>query len=240
MLDIKRHKTMKNHRSLQPRRLTVCYLISLGLILAGCNGTFQKTDGSQAPIPKLERIAALPMDRASVRPGQERATCSLSDTVFEAHEIPAEAKDRVTAILFELLQNDPRFQIVSEGRCIGFLNSLLVADVKASQLRLIQEFGQELDADAVLYGKLFRYDERVGRRYSVKKPASVAVTLHLIRVKDGAVLWRAAFDETQQPLSENLLKAGLYKKSSMHWLTAEELARLGLNQALGDLKKRLP
>lgn len=230
---------MKKHRSVRSRGVTLFCLISFGLIVAGCNGVFQKTDRSRAPIPKLERIAVLPVDRASVRPGQERATCALSDTVFEAHEIPAEASDRMTGILFELVQDDPRLQPVSEGTCIGFLSSLLVADVKASQLRLIQEFGRELNADAVLYGKLFRYDERVGGRYSVKKPASIAFTLHLIRVKDGAVLWRAAFDETQQPLSENLLKAGLYKGSSMHWLTAEELARLGLNQALEELKKRL-
>ncbi|NIA08384.1 MAG: hypothetical protein GWP10_01075, partial [Nitrospiraceae bacterium] len=108
------------------------------------------------------------------------------------------------------------------------------------QLHLIQAFGRELKADAVLYGKLFRYEDRIGKKYGVKRPASVAFTLYLISVKDGAVLWHTTFDETQQPLMENLFKAKLYKKSGMHWLTARELANYGLTEATNELKDLLP
>lgn len=181
------------------------------------------------------------MDRASIRPGQERATCTLSDTPFAAYEeVSPEAGEAATRLLFQILEGDPRFAPVPEGRCLGLLNAMLAADVKASQLRLIQSFGEELGVGGVMYGKLFRYDERVGSAYSVKRPASVAFTLHLIRVADGAILWKAAFDETQQPLSENLFKLQIYRKSGMRWLTADELVRLGLTKAIDKLKQRLP
>lgn len=211
----------------------------LPLMLAGCAGlvTSPRDDST---LPRLETIAVLPMDRAVIRPGQERTTCTLSDTVFDVSEISPEAADVVTSILFRHVKGDPRFHIVPEKQCVGFLGVLLQEDVKASQLKLIRAFGAELGADAVLYGKLFRFEERIGSRYSVKRPASIAYTLHLIRVSDGAILWSAAFDETQQPLSENLFKTALYRKVGLRWLTAQELADYAIGLNIEDLRKRLP
>jgi len=105
---------------------------------------------------------------------------------------------------------------------------------------LIQAFGEELKVDAVLYSKLFRFEDRIGGEYSVKRPASVAFTLQIIRVSDGATLWRNTFDETQQALMENLLKAGLYRKTGLRWLTATQLADYGLSHAADELKNLLP
>ncbi|MDA8162387.1 MAG: hypothetical protein M0022_05710 [Desulfobacteraceae bacterium] len=180
------------------------------------------------------------MDRASIKPGQEKATCALSDTVFNASEIPYEVSANLSKVLVDMLKNDPRFKPVPEGQCVGFLNAFLKADIKASQIRLIQSFGKELGADAVLYGKLFRFDERVGSAYSAQRPASVAFTLHLIRTSDGAILWHYDFDETQKPLTENILNTRLYRKSGLKWLTAEELAKYGLSEATRELERRLP
>jgi hypothetical protein len=220
--------------------LLFCLTASL-LFLQGCNGFFQKRGGTkQALLPVLNRIAVLPMDRASAQPGQERPTCLLSDSLSDVHEITPEASSEVTHLLFQAFQDDQRFLIVSEGRCIGLLNSLLAADIKASRLRLIQAFGEELKVDAVLYSKLFRFEDRIGGEYSVKRSASVAFTLQIIRVSDGAILWHNTFDETQQSLMENLLKAELYRKTGLRWLTVTELAGYGLNQAVDELKNLLP
>ena len=190
-------------------------------------------------IPHLERIAVLPMDRASVRPGQERARCALSDSVFDVSEIPPEASDELTRILYRELEGKTGFFTVPEGKCVGFLNTLLAEDVKASQIRLIQRFGGDLDAEAVLYGRLYRYIDRIGGHYSVRQPASVAFALHLIRVSDGAILWHYNFDESQKPLSENLFKARLFKEAGMKWVTASQLASIGIKRALTDLMNHL-
>jgi len=220
--------------------LLFCLIAPL-LFLQGCNGFFQKRGGTkQTPLPVLKRIAVLPMDRASVKPSLERPTCLLNGSLPEVSEITPDASSEVTRLLFQNFQGDQRFLIVSEGRCIGLLNSQLATDIKASKLRLIQAFGEELKVDAVLYSKLFRFEDRIGAEYSVKKPASVAFTLQIIRISDGATLWRNTFDETQQALMENLLKAKLYRKTGLRWLTATQLADYGLNHAADELKSLLP
>lgn len=219
--------------------LTVCIFFT-GILLQSCAGMFYGQEADKAHLPDIKSIAVLPMDRAASRPGQEKATCALSDTVFDTNNIPPEASSRLSKVLADLLKGDPRFKQVPEGECIGFLNAFLKADIKASQLRLIQSFGRELGAEAVLYGKLYRFDERVGSSYSVQKPASVAFTLHLIRVSDGAILWHYTFDETQKPLTENLLDTKLYRESGLKWLTADAFATYGLTSACKELKRRLP
>ncbi|MEA3386175.1 MAG: hypothetical protein U9Q89_06970 [Thermodesulfobacteriota bacterium] len=220
--------------------LSFCLIAPL-LFLQGCNGFFQKGGETKQPmLPVLDRIAVFPMDRASAQPSRERPTCLLSNPLSDVRRITPEASDGLTRLLFQAFQDDPRFLIVSEGRCIGFLNSLLATDIKASKLRLIQSFGEELKVDAVLYSKLFRFENRIGGEYSVKRPASVGFTLQIIRVSDGATLWRNTFDETQQALMENLMKAGLYRKTGLRWLTATQLADYGLNRAADELKNLLP
>ncbi|MGC9022459.1 MAG: hypothetical protein ACP5J5_05030, partial [Dissulfurimicrobium sp.] len=206
-------------KSIQARRcLFILCLILSGLIFQSCATVFYKE--AAPPLPNIKSIAVLPIDRAVTKPGQEKATCALSDTTFDTSNVPPEASSKLTETLVSLLKDDPRFRPIPEGECIGFLNAFLKADIKASQLHLIQSFGRELGVEAVLYGKLYRFNERIGSSYSVQRPASVAFSLHLIRVSDGAVLWQYTFDETQQPLTENLLKANLYKESGLKWLTA--------------------
>jgi hypothetical protein len=217
----------------------VC-LFFAGIMLQACAGMFYGQEAGKPPLTDIKSIAVLPMDRAVSRPGQEKATCALSDTVFDTNNIPPEVSSRLSGMLTGLLKDDPRFKPVPEGECIGFLNAFLKADIKASQLRLIQSFGRELGVDAVLYGKLYRFEDRIGSSYSVQKPASVAFSLHLIRVSDGAVLWQYTFDETQKPLTENLLNTKLYRESGLKWLTADQLANYGLTDAFKELKRRLP
>lgn len=218
----------------------VCIFFT-GILLQSCAGMFYGQEADKPPIPGIKSIAVLPMDRAVSRPGQEKATCALSDTtVFDTNNIPPEASSRLSEVLVGLLKDDPIFKPMPEGECIGFLNAFLKADIKASQLRLIQSFGRELGVDAVLYGKLYRFEDRIGSSYSVQKPASVAFSLHLIRVSDGAILWQYTFDETQKPLTENLLNTKLYRESGLKWLTADELANYGITNACKELKRRLP
>lgn len=206
-------------------------------VIVGCSG-LTSVSSDDVRIPHLENIAVLPVDKASLS-GKD-TDCTITDsTAAVAEELPAGARAVVTGLIANGVSGDPRFKVVQERQCVSFLNAMLSVDVKASQLKLIQNFGAELGADAVLYTKLLRYRERVGSNYSVQTPASVAFSMVLIRVSDGAVLWRHGYDETQQPLSENLFKAGFYRETGMRWLTAAELADYGIKKALLDLKMHL-
>ncbi|MBW2247657.1 MAG: hypothetical protein JRF62_10810, partial [Deltaproteobacteria bacterium] len=79
---------------------------------------------------------------------------------------------------------------------------------------------------------IFRFRERVGGKYSVDLPASVAFDIHLIRVSDGRLLWNDHFDETQRPLSENLFQLGPFLQRKARWITANEMAVSGLKDVL--------
>jgi hypothetical protein len=96
--------------------------------------------------------------------------------------------------------------------------------------------GKELKADFVMLGILFRFEERVGSSLGVEKPASVAFDLHLFRLRDGVRVWDGKFDETQKPLFDNLLQTGSFIRRKAQWLTAAELAEVGMEEML----KKLP
>jgi hypothetical protein len=86
--------------------------------------------------------------------------------------------------------------------------------------------------DAVLTGVITRYDNRQGTAIAVDHPASVAYEAYLISARDGEILWRARFDETQKPLFDNLLLAGRFFKGGGVWQTNDTLARLGLERVV--------
>jgi hypothetical protein len=81
-------------------------------------------------------------------------------------------------------------------------------------------------------GHLYRFRERIGESYSVEQPASVAFEVHLIRVEDGELVWRGAFDRTQGSLMENLLQISYFFREKGRWVTAEELAAEGVKEIL--------
>jgi hypothetical protein len=69
----------------------------------------------------------------------------------------------------------------------------------------------------------------------VERPASVSFDLHLFRLRDEKMVWTGKFDETQKPLSENLLKIGSFFRRKARWLVAEELASVGMDEMLRKL-----
>ncbi len=101
----------------------------------------------------------------------------------------------------------------------------------ARVLAAASQFG----ANAVLTGNVVRWRDRQGEKLGASAPASVGFQVTLIRVPDGAKLWRAVFDETQQPLTENLFNAFRYPGGGTRWLTAEELSDWGADEVAAEL-----
>lgn len=87
----------------------------------------------------------------------------------------------------------------------------------------------------VLLGRVERYEERIGSDWSVNRPASVAFTLRLLETGSGRVLWEGAFDEAQQPLSENLLTLKRFVSRRARWVPALELAESGFRELVASM-----
>ena len=102
-----------------------------------------------------------------------------------------------------------------------------------------RKLGELVYADAVLFGRILRFRERVGEDLGVSSPASVAFTLQLLDVKRSDIIWTAEYQETQKALSENLFAIGDFTRRGAKWVKAEELARDGVHKAVEQLHQML-
>ncbi len=93
------------------------------------------------------------------------------------------------------------------------------------------------EVDAILLGYIFRFRERVGKSYAIESPASVALSLFLISLDDGQVIWHSHYEETQEALFSNILTLGKFIKRKAQWVTARELATEALEDMLATLLK---
>jgi hypothetical protein len=84
---------------------------------------------------------------------------------------------------------------------------------------------------------VFRFEERRGGNFAVERPASVGFHLHLLDRK--RVIKVFHFDETQQPLSDNILKFGLFLRRGAKWVTSRELAEEGMEKGITFLQEDL-
>jgi hypothetical protein len=107
----------------------------------------------------------------------------------------------------------------------------LLPENEMTQAALLRSIYTELKCNAVLVTSLSRYVQRVGGDYGADSPASVAFSMKLYDTSDGSVIWSATFDETQQSLMSNIMSAHKY---GLKWLTAEELATLGIDEKVAQ------
>jgi hypothetical protein len=180
------------------------------------------------------RLAIAPFE---VERGQEKeiVRCRFCGSIMPGGTIPGEPASFLTHVLWDLLQEKGKgFELISPGQVEGAYNVDLAKNIQKDPLAMMKTIGKQINADYLLWGTLFRYHERIGTSYGIQEPASVAFDLHLLRVKDGALIWRVQYVKTQQSLSENLLEMETFLKQKMRWLTVEELSRLGLEQVLKD------
>ncbi len=88
----------------------------------------------------------------------------------------------------------------------------------------------ELDATAVVIGRLARFQDRIGSAAGASVPASVAFEALVYDVASGRWLWTGRFDETQPSLSADVLRARRLPGGGTRWLTGEELAAWGAGE----------
>jgi hypothetical protein len=167
----------------------------------------------------------------------ERETvCPVCRTVFKRGEVLPGAQNVLTRLFYQKMEGKGIFRIIPLEKMEGALSHREKRILEEKPKSFSIELGKELGSNFVSIGFVFRFEERIGSSVGVERPASIGFDLHLIRLKDGAEVWRGRMDETQGPLSENLFKIGSFFRRKAHWLTAEELASVGMDEVL----RRLP
>ncbi len=94
-------------------------------------------------------------------------------------------------------------------------------------------FTRDAGEKSYLQVLVYRYQERLGGNMSVERPASVGFHAHLF--DEGRLIKMYRFDETQQALSENVLRFFTFLKRGAKWVPASRLAAEGADKALKEL-----
>lgn len=210
------------------------------LTIAGCHRDKHPAPPSEYPPsrPAIHSVVVVGF-RAAISKGEkpELVRNPVTGTAFMSQPVPQEVVNWLTDQLFDMLLKDKRWYLIPPGQAKGVVESIMASDkrVGIQPLEMIQHVGKSFAADAVLIGYVYRWQERVGAGYGVEKPASVAFDLSLVSPSDGSILWRGNFDKTQKSLFENLFEMNTFIKSGGQWLTARELAGIGLERLLAQL-----
>jgi hypothetical protein len=96
-------------------------------------------------------------------------------------------------------------------------------DPEATAVRCARDFG----ATAVILGRVLRWREREGSAAGSTRPASVSFEVTLYEAPSARKLWVGRFDETQQSITNAILRARQYPGGGTRWLSTSEFARWG-------------
>jgi hypothetical protein len=218
--------------------MTLVMPLVLTLVMTGVrvlvSGPTVALSVAAAEEPKPE-LAILPFFIQKGEDPTRGEICPLCKGLHQSGSILPGSQNTMTRHLYEKMETLGTFTLFPLERVEEVLS-------RSDQKQFLEKpgfaavlLGKELDADFVFVGYLFRFEQRIGSPMGVDKPASVSFDLHLVRVRDGKIAWTAKFDETQRPLSDNLLKIGSFFRRGAKWLTAEELASAGMGEALTGL-----
>ena len=181
-----------------------------------------------ADAPAKKRLILVPF-QVEKTDSSDIIRCRACGNILGAGRVEGDPSPNLTLMLWELLTKEIKgYELVSPGQAEGVYQTQLAKKISQDPLVLMKTIGQELKADGVVWGGVFRYQNRKGTGYGVQEPASVSLDLHLLRVSDGAIVWKAQSTQTQKSLTEDLFQLGEVTKRGLRWLTAEELAKSGL------------
>jgi hypothetical protein len=170
-------------------------------------------------------------------PGPNLVENPITGTSFLAEPVSEDAVRQMNKILFSKLIEGKQWTLVSPGQARGVMASIIDGDRKMEETPrgMLQTVGKTFEANAVLTGRIYRWQKRVGSDFAAERPASVSFDLVLLRPSNGAILWRSHFDKTQQSLFEDIFDFSTYVKSAGRWLTAEKLADIGLEKLIMEM-----
>lgn len=195
--------------------------LAILLLVAGCaRATTPPVTVTAARDFALRPIRTLAVMAAEATPGSRR--------------LPERALPSVTELLVAAASREPGWTVIDPERVAVALASAPSGDSPEARAGAA---ARKLGADATLTVRVSRYRERVGSDYGVKTPASVGLEILLVPAGSAASSWKAEYAFTQRPLSENLWNLWGVLRGGAKWLTAGEIARIGIDEAVDRLRR---
>ena len=220
------------------RQFIFCGLFMVGIVCGFLSITSLHAEEEQAAITGVDSsttLAVMPFFKGKWQPEETEAAdqtlgCSLAQICRVDPNIDINADRMVTQLVYDWLKvrlSDrllPR-EVVSEA-----FDKIARDPLTQTPRSLAMELGTVLGADLVLTGTVWRYRARGALEQVPDSPAAVAFAVYLVEVKTGQRIWRGVYDEVQGQVTNNLMQAPQHIKMGIRWLTADEMARQGVQQ----------
>ncbi len=205
------------------------------LLVMGCSSGRHVVSRHLLPPQEVvfDTVAVVPFQK--VHSGDRQVTtarCPLSGVVVRACESSPDAEKIVEKIFAERFSACDHPVILPSQRVGGIYKRIVSNSFTLSPLETLQQAGKELGVDAVVAGYVFCFRERKGYTYSIESPATVAFSVHLVRVADGTLMWSGIYDRTQKSLTENVRDRSSFLRMGGKWVTAEELTAEGVDEII--------
>jgi len=214
------------------RRIGLSIVIwTVGISVMTCNRPGVRDSESVSPTvedPGIIVLVPFFVSRPEA-PGRLLVRCPRCEGYMTVGEVAPEGPAIITGLFRRDLGRDG-YNLVAPGMVERALTK--VGHLEGRPEVLAQRLASALNADNVLMGWIFQYRERIGSDWGARQPASVTFVALLFDGKDGRLLWRAKFDETQRPLSEDILRFPSFIRRGGRWVSAKELASDGVNLVL--------
>lgn len=121
------------------------------------------------------------------------------------------------------------------GQCRDIVSREPGEQPRIASLRHWLKVGKCIPADYLLVPQVIDWRERAGGEWGTDTPAGVTLDFFLLDVRNEVILRRYKFEETQQPLSANLLDVDKFVSRGGKWVSAQALAREGIEEAIKEL-----
>jgi len=180
---------------------------------------------------EFKRIAVMPFLVGKLespeKPVEKPLSQPLGKLNIDAANLAEGADQIMTRLVNDVLQIRFADQMVSMEESAAVYANVIRDQTLDTPRKLAKKFGENLQADLVVVGTIWRFREKGTVIEIPDSPASVAFAVYLIEVASGKRLWRNAFDGTQKTLSEDVLGGLKQIKMGLRWLSVNELARYG-------------
>lgn len=218
-----------------PKKITAVFTILLGfsVVISACRTPNSETQTLVGyDVIKMRHVAVMPFlagntamsadDR--VRPALD---CTMMEFCQEVSTLGSGAEEALTREMQRAMELKLDDKVAPLARAVDIFDDLPQNRTVDTPRQIAQRFGKAMGADHVILGSVWRYQDR-----TLDAGASVAFTVYLLQVDNGRRVWRGQYDKTQQALSDDLLNAGPFFEKGARWLSAEELARFGIDQVM--------
>jgi hypothetical protein len=230
---------------------TALEMLALCLLVAGCSaskpaattdtGVVTQTSSVLSNLPivgpgtdlhtqSVRSIKSVKVDRVAVMP--------IVEAAGPGQEVADGAGASLTAEIYSQMSLAAGWNLTPESDVEDQMQKLPPTTANNIQQNALQ-LARLLSVDAVVYGTVQRYRERVGVDYAAQTPASVAFSLMVIDAASKQVIWNAHFDRTQKALTENVLNVVSFLQNRGRWVRAHDIALEGVELAIGDLHSQL-